>query len=43
MKKNGFSLVELLAVLVILGLLLVLLVPGYLQVYSSIRRTTLKK
>ena len=42
MKKNGFSLVELLAVLVILGLLLVLLVPGYLQVYSSIRRTTLK-
>lgn len=38
MKKNGFTLVELLATLIILGLLIVLTIPAYTTVYSGIRR-----
>lgn len=39
--KNGFTLVELLAVMIIMGLLLVITVPAYTEVYSGIRRNNL--
>lgn len=38
MKKNGFTLVEVLAVLIVLGFLLVLTVPAYLTVLKDARR-----
>lgn len=41
MKKNGFTLVELLSVLIILGLLVVLTVPAFTNVYSGVRRENL--
>lgn len=37
--KKGFTLVELLAVLIILGLLIVIAIPSYTQIYSSIKRS----
>ena len=39
--KNGFTLVELLAVMIILGLLMVIAIPAYSAVYSSIKRNNL--
>lgn len=36
--RNGFTLVELLAVMIILGLLIVLVIPAYSSVYSGIKR-----
>ncbi len=41
MRKNGFTLVELLAVLIILGLLIVLTIPAFTTVYSGVRRENL--
>ena len=38
MKRNGFTVIEMLAVLCIIGLLIILGVPGYMTVYVSIRR-----
>lgn len=38
MRKNGFTLVELLSVLIILSLLIVLCIPAYATVYSGIKR-----
>ena len=39
MKRNGFTIIEMLAVLCIIGLLIILGVPGYMTVYVSIRRS----
>jgi prepilin-type N-terminal cleavage/methylation domain-containing protein len=41
MKKNGFTMVELLAVLILLGVLVIIAIPAYLSVYTSIRRENL--
>ena len=41
MKKNGFTLVELLSVLIILGLLVVLTIPAFANIYSGVRRENL--
>lgn len=38
MKRNGFTLVEILAVLIILGILIALSIPAYINVFSSIKR-----
>lgn len=38
MKNKGFTLVELLAVLVILAILLVIAIPSYINVFSDIKR-----
>lgn len=38
MKKNGFTLVEILAVLIILALLIALSIPAYINVFNSIKR-----
>lgn len=40
--KKGFTLVELLAVIIILGLLIVIAIPSYNQIYSSIKRSNRK-
>jgi prepilin-type N-terminal cleavage/methylation domain-containing protein len=42
MKKNGFTLVEILAVLIILGVLVVLTIPAYTSVYNTLKRENLK-
>lgn len=39
--KNGFTLVEVLAVVVILGILLILVIPAYNTVYTNIKRSNL--
>ena len=38
MKKNGFTLIEVLAIMIILGILIVLTIPGYLTVLKDVRR-----
>lgn len=38
--RNGFTLVELLAVMILLGLLMVLTIPAYTSIYTAIKRTT---
>jgi len=38
MKRNGFTLIEMLAVFCIMGLLIILGVPAYLGVYTATRR-----
>lgn len=38
MKRNGFTLVEILAVLIILALLIALSIPAYVNVFNSIKR-----
>lgn len=38
MKKNGFTLVEILAVLIILGLLIALSIPAYTSVLTDVKR-----
>lgn len=38
-NKNGFTLVEILAVVVILGILLVIAMPSYTAVFNSLKRT----
>lgn len=38
MKRNGFTLVEILAVLIILALLIALSIPAYINVFTSIKR-----
>lgn len=38
MKKNGFTLVEILAVLVILGILLALSIPAYTSILTGVKR-----
>ena len=38
MKKNGFTLIEVLAVLIILGILISLTVPAYLTVLKDVKR-----
>ena len=38
MKNKGFTLVELLAVLVIIAILLVIAIPSYINVFSDIKR-----
>lgn len=38
MKKNGFTVVEMMAVLVILGLLIVIGIPAYIQVFNQLKR-----
>ena len=40
--NKGFTLVELLAVIIILGLLLVIAIPSYISIYSGIKRDTLE-
>ena len=40
--RKGFTLVEVLAVLVILGLLLILTVPAYTSIYAGIKRQNLQ-
>lgn len=40
--RKGFTLVELLAVLIILGLLIVIAIPSYTQIYSSIKRSNMQ-
>lgn len=40
--KKGFTLVELLAVLIILGLIMVIAIPSYTQIYSSIKRSNMQ-
>ncbi len=40
--KKGFTLVELLAVLIILGLIIVIAIPSYTQIYSSIKRSNMQ-
>ena len=42
MKKNGFTLVEILAVLIILGVVMVLTIPAYTSIYTSLKRDTLR-
>lgn len=42
-KKNGFTLVELLAVIVVLAIILVLAVPSVLDTLASARRTTFQE
>lgn len=37
-KSNGFTLIEILAVIIILALLIVLVVPSYTAIYSNIKR-----
>lgn len=39
-NRNGFTLIEILAVLIVLSLLIVLAVPSYTSIYSSIKRQT---
>lgn len=39
--NKGFTLIELLTVIIIIGLLLVLAIPTYFSVFSSIKRNTL--
>ena len=41
MKKNGFTLVELLSVLIILGILVVLTIPAFANIYTGVRRENL--
>ncbi len=41
MKKNGFTLVEVLSVLVILSVLIVLSVPAYLSIFNAVKRDNL--
>ena len=41
MNKNGFTLVELLAILIILGLMVVLTVPAFTNIYSGVKRENL--
>ncbi|MCH5167605.1 MAG: hypothetical protein J1F35_06945 [Erysipelotrichales bacterium] len=38
MKKNGFTLVEVLAILIVLGFLVALTIPAYLTVLKSVKR-----
>lgn len=40
--KKGFTLVELLAVIIILGLLIVIAIPSYTQIYAIIKRSNLR-
>lgn len=40
--KKGFTLVELLAVLIILGLIIVIAIPSYTQIYTSIKRSNMQ-
>jgi len=40
MKRNGFSLVEMLVVLIILAVLMALLIPGYITIYTSVKRNS---
>lgn len=40
MKKNGFSLIEMLVVIIIIAFLIALLIPGYLTIYTTMRRNT---
>ena len=42
-KKNGFTLVELLAVIVILAIILVIAVPKILNVIEETKKDSLKK
>ena len=37
-SRNGFTLVEILAIMIILGLLMVLTIPAYTSIYSGIKR-----
>lgn len=41
MKKNGFTLVEVLAVLIILGILMALAIPSYMTVFNAVKRDNL--
>ena len=38
-NKNGFTLVELLAAIVIIGILAILAIPAFTQIYSSVRQS----
>ena len=40
MDKKGFSLVEMLVVIIIISFLVALLIPGYLSIYTTIRRNS---
>ncbi|MCX4365013.1 MAG: prepilin-type N-terminal cleavage/methylation domain-containing protein [Bacilli bacterium] len=40
--KKGFTLVELLAVLIILGLIIVIAIPSYTEIYSRIKRSNMQ-
>ncbi len=40
MKQNGFSLIEMLVVIIIISFLIALLIPGYLTIYTTIRRNS---
>ena len=42
MNKNGFTLTELLAVIVIIGLLIIVMFPAYIEVSNSMKETSLK-
>ena len=37
-NKKGFTLVELLAVIVILGFLMILVIPTYIYIFNGIKR-----
>ena len=41
MKKNGFTLVEMLVAIIIVALLVVLLIPGYVIITNQVKRNTL--
>jgi prepilin-type N-terminal cleavage/methylation domain-containing protein len=40
MKHNGFSLVEMLVVIIIISVLMTLLIPGYISIYTSVKRNS---
>ena len=42
MNKNGFTLTELLAVIVIIGLLIIIMFPAYIEISNSMKETSLK-
>lgn len=39
-SKNGFTLVEVLAVMIILGLLMILIIPAYTSIFTGIKRNS---
>ena len=39
-NKNGFSLIELLVTIIIIAFLLALLIPGYITIYTSVKRSS---